>query len=134
MSKENKSLVHRYYEQAIGDLSQIDQIVADDFVDHHFPPNLPQGPDGVRQFFSQVLAGIFGDMRIEHEDMIAEDDKVVCRFALHATHQGEFAGVAATGKAIRCPAISIFRIADGKLAEAWEIADIAGLMGQIQSD
>lgn len=134
MSEENKTLVRQYYEQATGDLSQIDQIVGDDFVDHHFPPNLPPGPEGVRQFFTNVLAGIFGDMRIEHEDMIAEGDKVVCKFALHATHQGEFAGLVGTGKAVRCPAISIFRIADGKLVEAWEIADIAGLMQQMQPD
>jgi predicted ester cyclase len=41
--------------------------------------------------------------------------------------------IAPKGNAIRLPAISTFRIADGKLAEAWEIFDSASLTGQMQA-
>jgi predicted ester cyclase len=132
MSEENKSLVRRYYQEAMGDLSGIEQIVAPDFVDHHFPPNVPPGPAGVRQFFTEVLGGIFSDMQIEIGFLLAEGDKVDCHFALLARHTGEFAGIAPQGNEIRCAAISTFRIAGGKLAEAWEIFDSGDLLRQMK--
>lgn len=132
MLDENKQLVRRYYQQVLGDLSGIEQIVASDFVDHHFPPGLPPGPEGVRQFFGGILGSIFSDMRIEIEFLVAEGDRVDCHFALHARHTGEFAGIVPQGRPIRCPAISTFRIADGRLAEAWEIFDSGDLVRQMQ--
>ena len=45
--------------------------------------------------------------------MIAEDDKVVGRTTITATHQGEFMGVAATGKPVTYNEIFIFRFAAG---------------------
>ena len=132
MSEQNKALVRRYYETATGDLSKMGEIVTAEFVDHHFPPSLSPGPAGVQKFFTEVLGSGFSKMRIEHEEMIAEGDKVVCRFTLRAVHSGEFAGIAATGKEIACPAISIFRVEDGKLAEGWEVADVFGLVLQLK--
>ncbi len=131
MSEANKALVRRYYAAALGDLSGIDQVVSANFVDHHFPPGLPPGPAGVRQFFQTILGGIFSDMRLEHDFMLAEGDKVDCHFALVARHTGEFAGIQPKGKVIRCPAISTFRIADGKLSEHWVEMDSAALMQQL---
>jgi predicted ester cyclase len=132
MLEDNKQLVRRYYQQALGDLSGIEQIVADDFVDHHFPPGLPAGPEGVRRFFQDVLGGIFSAMRVEIDFLLAEGDRVDCHFALDARHTGQFAGIAPQGKAIRCPAISTFRIADGKLVEAWELFDSGELLRQMR--
>ena len=134
MLDDNKSLVRRYYEQVMGDLSGIDQIVAADFVDHHFPPDTPPGPAGVRQFFQGFAQSVFSDMRIEIEFLLAEGDLVDCHFVFHARHTGEMAGIEPRGSAIRLPAISTFRIADGKLAEAWEIFDSATLLGQMRGE
>jgi predicted ester cyclase len=133
MLEQNKALVRRYYEEATGDLSGMGDLLTDSFIDHHFPPNLPPGLAGVKTFFTEVLGSGFSQMQIEHDEMIAEGNKVVCKFALRAIHSGEFAGIAATGKEILCPAISIFRIENGKLAEAWEVADVFGLLQQLQS-
>ncbi len=134
MLEENKALVRRYYEQVMGDLSEIDEIVTDDFVDHHFPPDTPPGPAGVRQFFEGFARSVFSDMRIEIERMVAEGDLVDCHFILVARHTGEMAGIEPKGNAIRLPAISTFRIADGKLTEAWEIFDSGTLLGQMRGD
>jgi len=67
MSEKNKELVKQYYKAAMGDLSGIDTVVAAGFVDHHFPPGTPAGPEGVRQFFSGILGSVFSDIRIEEE-------------------------------------------------------------------
>jgi predicted ester cyclase len=133
MLEKNKELVNRYYKEAIGDLSGIEEVVAADFVDHHFPPGTPAGPEGVRQFFTAVLGSVFSEMRIEIDFLIAEGDKVDCHFALLAKHTGEFAGIAPKGNQIRCPAVSTFRIEGGMLVEAWEIFDSGDLMQQLQA-
>ena len=93
MLEANKALVRRYYTEAMGDLSGIDQVVSATFVDHHFPPGLPPGPEGVRRFFKDIMGSIFADLKIEHEFMIAEGNKVDCHFTVIARHIGEFAGI-----------------------------------------
>ncbi len=128
MSEENKSLVRRYYKEATGDLSGIEEIVAPGFVDHHFPPDMPEGPAGVRKFFTEFAGGIFSDMRIEIDFLLAEGDKVDCHFVFHARHTGAMGDILPRGNPIRLPAISTFRIAGGKLAEAWEIFDSGTLL------
>jgi predicted ester cyclase len=133
MPEENKDLVRRYYQIVAGDLAGIEELVTADFVDHHFPPDTPSGPKGVRQFFTQFLPTFFSDLRIEIDFLLAEGNRVDCHFVAVFKHTGEFAGVAPTGKELRVPAISTFRIAGGKLAEAWEMYDSGDMLRQVQS-
>ncbi len=134
MSEANKSLVRRYYEEVMGDLSGIEEIVADGFVDHHFPPDMPPGPAGVRKFFTEFVGSVFSDVRIDIDFLLAEGDKVDCHFVLYARHTGPMGDLAPRGNPIRLPAISTFRIAEGKLAEAWEIFDSGSLVAQMQAE
>ena len=133
MLEANKTLVRRYYAEVMGDLSGIGQVVSDTFVDHHMPPDLPQGPAGVRRFFKDILGSIFSDMKIDIEFMIAEGDKVDCHFVVTVKHLGEFAGIMPKGNIIRLPAISTFRIENAKLAEAWEIYDKDDMLQQMRA-
>jgi predicted ester cyclase len=132
MLEENKILVRRYYELVAGDLTGIEAIVTDDFVDHHFPSDTPPGPEGVRQFFTRFIPSFFSNLRIEIDFLLAEGDKVDCHFVAWFRHTGELAGIAPSGREIRVPAISTFRIAGGKLAEAWEIYDSGDMLRQMQ--
>ena len=133
MLEENKILVRRYYAEVMSDLSGIEQVISDTFVDHHMPPELPPGPEGVRLFFKDILGGIFSGMKIEIEFMIAEGDKVDCHFVVTVKHIGEFAGIIPRGNIIRLPAISTFRIENAKLAEAWEIYDKDNMLEQMRA-
>jgi predicted ester cyclase len=56
-------------------------------------PGLPN----VKQFY-QALWQAFPDSFLTVEDMIAREDKVVCRFTMSATHQGIFMNIEATSK------------------------------------
>jgi steroid delta-isomerase-like uncharacterized protein len=70
---------------------------------------------------------------IEHnvENIVAEGDKVVATILVHTVHQGEFAGIPATGKTLEWTSIAIFQVKDGKIQARWEIADILGLYEQL---
>jgi predicted ester cyclase len=133
MSEANKELVRRFYESGTGDLAGLDEIVAEDYFDHHFLPGMPKGPEGVHQWFRAVLGSVFSDMRIEIYRLIAEGDWVDCHFALLCKHTADFGDLKAKGNALRITAISTFRIADGKLAEGWELFDSGDMARQMQA-
>ena len=59
----------------------------------------------------------FPDLHFTVEEIIAEGDKVAYRWTSHGTHQGEYEGIAPTGKPITATGITILRIVDGKVVE-----------------
>ena len=86
---------------------------APDFVDHgaDVPAGMPPGPAGAIQYVAGALKR-FPDLRVQIEDMIAEDDKVVVRNHWTATDSQ-------TGKELEFRGIVIWRIAAGKIVERW---------------
>ena len=77
------------------------------------------------------LRGAFPDRKDEIVDMVAEGDMVGMLFRVKATHQANFNGIPATGKKIDVYEAGVFRLADGKITEAWFMADEAGLLKQL---
>src|SRR5262245_50460089 len=100
MSEENKELVRRFFDAvASGDESRLDDIVAIDAIDHTPFPNQAPGREGVKQVF-RTLRSAFPDFEQEILELISEGDRVAIRSMLRGTHQGEFLGVAATGRRV----------------------------------
>lgn len=75
----------------------------------------------------------FPDFKLTIDDVIAVGDRVVLRITNTGTHSGEFQGIAPTGRKFVIGQITIFRVAGGQIVEAWEQADLAGLLQQIQA-
>jgi steroid delta-isomerase-like uncharacterized protein len=133
MSEENKAIIRRFFEEFAnkGDESVVDQLIGEDIVDHNpQDPNIPPGPEGVKQLFAGRRMA-FPDMRVTVEDLVAEGDKVVFRSTITGTHKGEFMGIPPTGKSFSFGNIAIFRIEDGKIVERWGEADVMGMMQQL---
>jgi predicted ester cyclase len=65
------------------------------------------------------------------EDIIAEGDEVAIRATFRGAHEGEFAGIPATGNEVEIPVFLIYRIEDGLIVEHWMQADVMGLMQQL---
>jgi steroid delta-isomerase-like uncharacterized protein len=65
------------------------------------------------------------------EDLLAEEDKVVVRFTMRATHQGDFMGIPATGRQVNVPGIIIYRIADKQIVEHWMQFDSMAMLQQL---
>ena len=129
---ENSALVRRFIDEIFnqGNLAVAEEILAPDYV-HHDPTTnqFGSGIEGFRQMISLYRQAF--DLHIVLEDQIAAEDKVVDRWTGHGTHQGEFMGLAPTGKRITATGISIHRIEGGKIAETWNNYDALGLFQQL---
>lgn len=73
----------------------------------------------------------FPHIRDTEEELVAEGDKVVVRWRSRGIHQGEFMGVAPTGRDVTFTGMRLFRIAENKIAESWVNIDERGLQEQL---
>ncbi len=107
-----------------------EEILVPDYL-HHDPTTheFGSGIDGFKQMIT-IYRQAF-DLKIVLEDQVATEEKVVDRWTGYGTHQGEFMGLAATGKKITASGISIHRIAAGKIAETWNNYDALGIFQQL---
>jgi steroid delta-isomerase-like uncharacterized protein len=76
---------------------------------------------------------VFPDFHQTTDAIFAEGDKVVVRWTATGTQQGELLGMPASGKQVKYSGITIYRVADGKIAESWWAYDVMGLVQQITS-
>jgi len=131
MSEANKALARRFYEEINkGNLAIIDELVADNLVEHEEIPGVEPTKAGVRQWMTLVRVA-FPDFRMVQEDMVAEGDKVFIRARMTGTHKGEFMGIPATGKQIDVPFADIVRVAGGQAVEHWGITDTGAMLQQL---
>ncbi len=134
MSAENKAIARKFYEILdTGDISKADQVVATNYVNHNAIPGQAQGLEGFKQAVN-LIHKAFLDIQITIEDQIAEGDKVATRYTVRGTHQGEFLGIAATGKPATWTALVLQRVVGGKIQDSWLQWDQSGLMQQLGND
>jgi steroid delta-isomerase-like uncharacterized protein len=133
MSAEaNKALVRRFYEEIDkGNIDEMDELVAENYVNHHPAPfpGLSSGREGLKQAFR-----LFQDATPGHhviEDQVAEGDKVVTRLTAYGKHEGDLPGIPATGADLRMTAVAVHRVESGRLAEHWSNTDELGLLQQL---
>ena len=130
-TEENKALVrHGYEELNKGNLARLDEGFAANVVVHAPGGQEAHGLEEGKRLIIKLWRA-FPDHHETVDDMVAEGDKVVTRVRWTGTHQGEFQGIAPTGKQVTLKAITIYRIVGGKIVEVWEEADILGLMQQL---
>ena len=131
-AESNKALVRRFYEEIDkGNIGVLDELVAEDYLDHNPPPfpGLPAGREGLKQAFTMFQHATPGYHQIE--DQIAEGDRVVTRLTSIGKHEGDLPGAPRTGHDLRMTSITIHRIANGKLVEKWSEKDVMGFLQQI---
>ncbi len=133
MSTEvNKDAYRRFYEGLFneGNPNIVDELV-DPNVHAHSPfPGQGPGSEGFKQAIMNFRIA-FPDLQVKAEDMIAESDKVVARFVVSGTHQGDFMGIPPTGNKFCFEEIGIVRIEKGIIVEHWSVADSLTLMQQL---
>ncbi|MFJ4648957.1 ester cyclase [Streptomyces bobili] len=73
----------------------------------------------------------FPDLKWTVQDMRAEGDTVAVRYTMTGTHEGPFAGVEATGRAIRSESMAFYRLSHGKIVEERAQLDMLGILRQM---
>lgn len=127
---EPRALVHRFAELCTRhDPAGFAEVIAPDYRQHN--PGVPPGLDGVRQGFAAFLA-VFPDLAAAVEAVVAQGDLVAARFTWEGTHRAEFLGVPASGRRVRWGSADWWRVRDGRLAEHWDVIDLAGLGEQLR--
>ncbi len=135
MSEENKELVRRWFEEVWnkGRADAIEEMFDANGIAHGLsddPENPIKGPRDFRPFHT-VFRDAFPNMMIVVEDMVAEGDKVAARCSVRAKHEGEFLGRSATESPVDFTGITIVRIDNGKIVEAWNNFDFMTLHRQV---
>jgi predicted ester cyclase len=110
---EAKSVIRRLIDEVInaGRLDLIDELYA------------PAMAAGARRWITPFRES-FPDVQMDIVELIAEGETVVGRFRCSATHLGPWRGHSPTGRRFeRVDEVYIFRVRDGRIAEAWGIED-----------
>jgi steroid delta-isomerase-like uncharacterized protein len=103
-----------YNEQA---LERAGEFFAEDYVGY-YPFGEMRGVEAIRRHFAGDHTG-WPDSRLIVDDLVAEDDQVVVRWTWQGTQtRASFLG-APTGKVSTCPGVTIARLRDGRIVEAW---------------
>ena len=134
MPSENEIAVEQFWGPfwSKGDLSVAEAIFDPGFRD--IDPQWPQGADGRIPAMKEKNAFYrtgFPDFDFTVLKQLVVDDYIVCHWEGNGTHQGEFAGIAPTGRPVRVEGISIFTCRDGKIIELTICYDVLGMLQQV---
>lgn len=133
-ASSNKAIFRRFHDAFAhgGDTefisTMIDEIVDPDVKSH--TPVEATGANVLKELFA-TLHRVYPDLHVTVEDMIEEDGKVAGRNTLTGTHQGEYMGLAPTGRSVTYTEIIIFRFVNGRIAETWGVVDVFAQLKQL---
>jgi predicted ester cyclase len=135
MSKEDNIAAQEHLAGNIND-GNVDVAVetfAENAEDHDPAPGQGPGREGFREFWNTITSA-FPDAHVEPRHEVVDDEHVVVAYTLTGTHEGEFVGIAPTGKKIEINGIQIGRFEGGKLVERWGSSDELGIMKQLGAE
>lgn len=132
MSKQVNAAIQARFGEAVnsGQLDQLNHLMTAEVKDHDPAPEQGPGPQGFIDFFSKFREA-FPDLAVAVDHMVTDDDNVAIAYTVTGTHQGDFMGVAPTGKKIKARGMQIARFENGKIAERWGSSDELGILKQL---
>jgi predicted ester cyclase len=133
MASDGLAETRRFWEVGFNgrDLAVLDELFADDYVNHGALPGTPPGPAGQAAVL-QRLWSAFPDARFTIEHLARDGDTVICIGTMSGTHEGELFEIAGSGKSIQWHQCHITRVDDsGRAVEHRAIRDDLGLMRQM---
>ena len=79
------------------------------------------------------ILNAFPDFKLVVEDLLAQGDNVVFRWAASGTHRGQLLDVAPTNRPVSFTGITWMRWVEGKLVEGWDCWNQGGVMAELQA-
>lgn len=132
MSADLKALAKRFNDEVFtqGKVEVIDELVADEYVEHQGFPGLEPTKEGLKNFVQLFHAG-FSDIKVETLSVGVDGDEMWVHSVFTGTHTGDFAGIAPTGKSVTMAMMDRVRVRDNKAIEHWGVSDDLGMMTQL---
>ena len=82
-----------------------------------------RGPEGAAGFVEMIVAAM-PDFRLEILDAFGSGDRVTVLLRMTGTHTGApLLGAPAIGRSLAANAVFVYRVADGRVAEGWQLVD-----------
>ncbi len=133
-TEDLRAWVRKFYDVLNkGEVDRFDDFVSEDYVDHALPPYIDPNREGLKSFFKMMI-NAFPDLHYDINFMVTERDKVVVYPTKTGTHQGEYMGIAGTGKKFSIRGIDIIKVVQGKMVEHWETLDNLSMLSQLGID
>lgn len=119
-----------------GKLDELDEICAEDMVDHAATTRSQDSETGHMAYkrYIEALRDAFPDLTLTPDHIDATDDDITIIYTVCGTHCGRFLGVAPTGLRVSTKAMQIARFRDGKIVERWGTAIELGLMKHLNDE
>jgi predicted ester cyclase len=89
--------------------------------------------EGLKQV-ARDLFRAFPDYHVTINDMVVEGNKVAVYWTGRGTHQGEWQGIAPTGRQISVDGVDIEYLSDGKIVNEEGIIDMMSMMQQLTAE
>jgi predicted ester cyclase len=119
-----KEIIERYYAEVFNG-HQLDRL-GEFWADDQMRQSVTRG--------CMTYFDAFPDLHVSVDEMIAEGDRVFVRSTMTGTHDGEYKGIAPTGRNVATDCAEVFRLEDGKIVGYWCLTNVAGLMRQLTEE
>jgi len=131
VSEQNKAVFEKLVSALNAkDMATMEPIIADDFVDNDAMPGMAPGKEGMIDMM-RMFVGAFPDLNVVVDHWVAEGDLVAGVMTKEGTQTGEFMGMPASGKKFSVREMHMVRVANGKMAEHWGLANELSMMQQL---
>ena len=131
MSEQNKAVFEKLMSALNAkDMAAMESLIADDFVDNDAMPGMAPGRQGMIDMMG-MFVGAFPDLNVVVDHWVAEGDLVAGVMTTEGTQTGEFTGMPASGKKFSIREMHMVRVANGKMAEHWGLANELSMMQQL---
>lgn len=129
----NKEIVTQFIQKVVneGKIDEVPNLWTTDMKWHGGSMGEIEGIDNYMKSLRASVGSAFVDMHLDIKDIITSVDKVVLRFTNSGNNMGAFMGNKPTNKNALWEGIGVYRIKDGKIAEAWFSEDILGMYSQL---
>ena len=113
-----------------GELAKFDELLHPDAVVHAPAGLSTSSVDDEKAVWRDARAAM-PDLRHEVQEVLVDGDVEMARVVVTGTLRSAFGGINGYGRSFQIDQAVITHLRDGKVAEAWEIADIASLRDQV---
>lgn len=129
--ERSASVIARWLEAGDrGDVDAFDALMHADVVIHAPRGLSTDSREAEKKVWLDALAAM-PDLQHEVQEVVVEAETEMARVVVTGTLIRDFAGVRADGRSFRMDQAVICHLRDGKITEAWEIADVGSLVEQV---